>query len=256
MVTPRAVGLVLAGMALLAAPALPAGVPLHRLGGGRNRLGVPRAVLSSRRHPGTSILLAVPVTAAVALLVGMPIGPLAGLLAGWTTVRLCGRLEPAELRRARQERRAELPAVLDLLAVGLSTGLPLESALDLVAGALPGALSADLHTVAELHRLGAGPAVAWNEARADPVLGPVARAAVRSGESGSALALAFDRIAAEHRADGVVRSETAARRAGVWAMAPLGLCFLPAFVCLGVVPVVLGIAHQILGTAVAGASGP
>jgi hypothetical protein len=26
-------------------------------------------------------------------------------------------------------------------------------------------------------------------------------------------------------------------------MAPLGLCFLPAFVCLGVVPVVLGIAR-------------
>ena len=26
------------------------------------------------------------------------------------------------------------------------------------------------------------------------------------------------------------------RRAGVWVLAPLGACFLPAFVCLGVVP--------------------
>jgi hypothetical protein len=30
-------------------------------------------------------------------------------------------------------------------------------------------------------------------------------------------------------------------------MAPLGLCFLPAFVCLGVVPVVVGIAKGVFG---------
>jgi hypothetical protein len=29
-------------------------------------------------------------------------------------------------------------------------------------------------------------------------------------------------------------------------MAPLGLCFLPAFVCLGIVPVVLSLATEVL----------
>ncbi|MDQ3055153.1 MAG: type II secretion system protein F, partial [Actinomycetota bacterium] len=38
-----------------------------------------------------------------------------------------------------------------------------------------------------------------------------------------------------------------AQRAGVALMAPLGLCFLPAFVCLGVVPVVVGIASRVFG---------
>jgi hypothetical protein len=33
----------------------------------------------------------------------------------------------------------------------------------------------------------------------------------------------------------------------VWVLAPLGLCFLPAFVCLGVVPLVLGIAGDVFG---------
>jgi pilus assembly protein TadC len=37
------------------------------------------------------------------------------------------------------------------------------------------------------------------------------------------------------------------QRAGVRVLAPLGLCFLPAFVCLGVVPLVIGIAGDVLG---------
>ena len=42
-------------------------------------------------------------------------------------------------------------------------------------------------------------------------------------------------------------TEAAVRRAGVWVLAPLGACFLPAFVCLGVVPLVIGIAGDALG---------
>lgn len=34
------------------------------------------------------------------------------------------------------------------------------------------------------------------------------------------------------------------RRAGVLATAPLGLCFLPAFVLIGVVPVVIGLTSR------------
>ena len=43
-------------------------------------------------------------------------------------------------------------------------------------------------------------------------------------------------------------AEQAARRVGVLAVAPLGLCFLPAFVLLGVVPVVIGLAGPLLAT--------
>jgi hypothetical protein len=41
--------------------------------------------------------------------------------------------------------------------------------------------------------------------------------------------------------------EAAVRQAGVWVLAPLGVCFLPAFLCLGVVPMVLGIAADVFG---------
>ena len=54
-------------------------------------------------------------------------------------------------------------------------------------------------------------------------------------------------LAAESRASARAETEAAVRRAGVWVLAPLGACFLPAFVCLGVVPMVLGIAGDVFG---------
>jgi pilus assembly protein TadC len=52
-------------------------------------------------------------------------------------------------------------------------------------------------------------------------------------------------LAADARAAARVDTEAAVRRAGVWVLAPLGACFLPAFVCLGVIPLVLGIAGDV-----------
>jgi hypothetical protein len=74
----------------------------------------------------------------------------------------------------------------------------------------------------------------------------LARAARRSGRSGSALAESLTRLAAELRADAGQRAEARAQRAGVLITAPLGLCFLPAFLAIGVVPVLIGLATGLL----------
>jgi pilus assembly protein TadC len=58
---------------------------------------------------------------------------------------------------------------------------------------------------------------------------------------------ALHALAEDSRSAARAATETAVRRAGVWVLAPLGLCFLPAFVCLGVVPLVLGIAGEVFG---------
>jgi pilus assembly protein TadC len=124
--------------------------------------------------------------------------------------------------------------------------MPLVSALETVGDALRGSFSRDLAVVARLQRLGSAPGAAWSDWERDPDLAPVARAVSRSAESGSRLAMAFDRLAAERRAALAAAGEERARRAGVIAMAPLGLCFLPAFVCLGIVPIVLSLAGEVL----------
>lgn len=183
---------------------------------------------------------------AVAIVVGGVAGTLAGLAAAAGADRGLRKLEPAETRKTRESRAEELPLVLDLLGVCLQAGMPLVAALETVARARPGPFSRDLAVVAGLQRLGATPADAWAELAGDPELSAVARAVSRSAESGSRLAAAFERMAAERRSGLAAEAEARARRAGVTAMAPLGLCFLPAFVSLGVVPIVLALAQEVL----------
>ena len=58
---------------------------------------------------------------------------------------------------------------------------------------------------------------------------------------------ALQRLAADSRVAERAATSVAVQRAGVWVLAPLGLCFLPAFLCLGVAPLVLGIAADVFG---------
>ena len=137
----------------------------------------------------------------------------------------------------------DLPLVCDLLVVCLGTGLPLGTALAEVAAAVPGAVGERLREVAASLRLGADPAPAW--AAAPVALAPLGRVLIRAGESGSSVGGGLRALSAEIRGAASARAEAAVRRAGVWILAPLGLCFLPAFVCLGVLPLVLGIAGNV-----------
>jgi pilus assembly protein TadC len=138
----------------------------------------------------------------------------------------------------------ELPVACDLLAVCVAAGVPLPGALVAVAGAVPDALGVELERVAGMARLGAGAATAW--VGAAPALEPLARTLRRSETSGARAAPALRALAADLRASARTATDTAVRRAGVRVLAPLGLCFLPAFVCLGVVPLVIGIAGDVL----------
>jgi Flp pilus assembly protein TadB len=137
----------------------------------------------------------------------------------------------------------ELPAACDLLGVCLSAGVPVGTALAAVGAVVPAPLGPHLAGVAALARLGAEPRRAWADVPAE--LAALGRVLVRAGESGAAAAPALRALAADSRASLRAGTEAAVRRAGVWVLAPLGACFLPAFVCLGVAPLVLGIAAEV-----------
>jgi Flp pilus assembly protein TadB len=178
------------------------------------------------------------------LLGGGPVAALAGAGAGAALERL--------LRRSRADRAGDgallardLPVACDLLAVCLAAGTPVGAALGAVAESVPGPLGERLAAAAGLYRLGAAPRRAWSGV--PPPVDALARTVVRAGESGSAVVPALQRLAADLRSDARTTTEAAVRQAAVWVLAPLGLCFLPAFVCLGVVPLVLGIADDVFG---------
>jgi hypothetical protein len=65
----------------------------------------------------------------------------------------------------------------------------------------------------------------------------------RAATTGVPPVAAVTRLAGEYRAAGAREAAARARRASVLATAPLGLCFLPAFLAVGVVPVVIGLAE-------------
>ena len=101
--------------------------------------------------------------------------------------------------------------------------------------------------VGRLLRLGAEPAAAWSGLDSIPGMWQVAAAGRRCAHSGARLAAVLVEVAADLRTQHRARAVARAERTGVWALLPLGCCFLPAFVCLGVLPVMLGVAGQVLG---------
>ncbi|MGI8522048.1 MAG: type II secretion system F family protein [Nocardioides sp.] len=165
---------------------------------------------------------------------GVPVGVIAAA-AAWGAI---ARSEPPAVRRRREQRERELPDVVGLLATTLKSGTSVAGALEVVCAAYPGPASDLLAAVPGRLALGMDPPVAWAPVEAVPELAGLARTMIRAQASGASVATAVARLAAEldHRAAAAV--EQRARSVGVLAAVPLGVCFLPSFLVLGVVPVV------------------
>ncbi|WP_240641476.1 type II secretion system F family protein [Nocardioides ferulae] len=179
------------------------------------------------------------------------VGGTAGLLAGaalavavWVVV---GRAEPPEVRRRRERVAADLPHVVRLLAAALRAGAAPGEAVHAVAVALPGPAADLLAASAARLALGVDPVRVWESLAAEPGLAPLGRALARAQATGAPVTATVDRLAddlARHARAGV---EDRARAVGVKAAVPLGLCLLPAFLLLGIVPLVAGLAGSLGG---------
>ncbi|MEH0844756.1 type II secretion system F family protein [Micromonospora sp. CPCC 205711] len=183
---------------------------------------------------------------AVALLVGGWTGCLVGAVAALVAERLLRRMEPPASRERRLREAADLPLAADLLAAALRAGAPVDRSVLAVAEALGGPLAERLHRVGRTLRLGGGPEEAWAQLGPAPGAQRMVTAALRSSRSGAALAGALTRVADDLRADRSIAAEASARRAGVLIVLPLGLCFLPAFILAGLVPVIVAVLGDVL----------
>jgi pilus assembly protein TadC len=175
-----------------------------------------------------------------------PVTLLGLVAAALSTVRLSRQRGAAAVRRQVEAVAAELPSAADLLATCLSSGAPPADALQAVAEASSGPLADRLRHVAGALRLGADAADAWGTVRNGDPLAPLARAFVRSDATGAPIAETVTAVADDQRRVARWAAEAAARRAGVLAVGPLALCFLPAFVLTGVVPVIVAVAGDVL----------
>ncbi|BBF99256.1 MULTISPECIES: type II secretion system F family protein [Pseudonocardia] len=219
-------------------------------GGGRPAAGRLRAVRGPEpARPQTTprpavLAVLVPAGAALGWALGGTGGTVIGAVAGAALV-VAARRAPS--RRAVAVDAAGLAAAWDLLATCLAAGLTVPDAVDAAAHRLPGRPGSALRRVGGLLVLGANADDAWAAAAGCPELAAFARTAARSAHTGSALGRAASAEAVRLRMALTDLAEERAQRAAVLITAPLGLCFLPAFLVLGIVPVVIGLAGEVIG---------
>ncbi|MDV6011360.1 type II secretion system F family protein [Haloechinothrix sp. LS1_15] len=226
-------------------------MPSGAVASARARELLPRPPAARRRGVSgrARTVLGIAVLASVPLVV---FGGWYALCAGLLTAVLvagCRRLLAGSLGRGRSSiaDRLDLATGWDLLATSLRAGLAVPEAIGTAAEVVRGPASKALRDTAELLALGADPRAAWQPALSCPDTAELATAARRAASSGTALAGTAVELAGRVRGELADRAEADAQRAGVLITAPLGLCFLPAFLCLGVAPVIAGLAGEFMG---------
>lgn len=178
------------------------------------------------------------VVSLVVLVVGL--GPLVAAatgLVGWVVPLVAGI---ARQRRDHAVLVDELPEVVDLIRLGVGSGLNVRLALEAVVRHHDGRLAVELREV--LARVSRGDRLADGldtMTVAGAVVQPLVDALVATERDGAPLVEALDRVASDARTVRRRRREEAARRVPVKLLFPLVFCTLPAFALLTVVPVLL-----------------
>ncbi|MEV7670885.1 type II secretion system F family protein [Streptomyces sp. NPDC088752] len=160
--------------------------------------------------------------------------------------RLPGRRASTDPDGGEEEAVRHLPLAADLLAACAASGAGPGEAAEAVGRSLGGPLGERLSRTAAELRLGGEPAEVWGRFGAIPGAAGLARCLERAGSSGAPSAEAVARYATALRAARARTAAAGARRAQVLISAPVGLCFLPAFLAVGVAPVVIGLATGLL----------
>ena len=191
----------------------------------------------------------------VGVLTGSILGALTGLLglglafAGrrWTAA-LVHRAEVESAASNGAEQTSNMPPVdtalvLELLAAQLRAGLAPLAALGTLAEALN---SRALHTVCQRLQMGSGWGSAWSGSAAGTFgeLRDALAPAYTGGAPSTALLLS---LADAHRLNERRAAERASGKLSVALVVPLGLCSLPAFICLGIVPILISLLPTLTG---------
>ncbi|MFI5763658.1 type II secretion system F family protein [Streptomyces sp. NPDC051563] len=182
--------------------------------------------------------------AAWVLIGGLP-GVAAGCAAGFALRRWLARRRPAAGFDPGEAER-QLPFAADLLAACLAAGAGPVDAAEAVGESLGGPVGERLAMAGAELRLGGEPGAAWGRLAEIPGARALAECLERSARTGAPAAESVSRLASTLRADRARRAGARAQRAAVLVTAPVGLCFLPAFLALGVAPVVIGMASGLL----------
>jgi len=179
------------------------------------------------------------------LFVGGRTAPVAAGVFGIAAWWFIGRNESPVERQIRRQVRGDLPHLVDLLAAALRGGATPGAGVRMACLALPGPASDRLSGITERLELGVDPERVWASLADDPDLAPLGRALARSHRTGAGVVATIEQLAEELGRSARAEVEERARAVGVRAALPLGLCLLPSFLLLGIVPLVVGMLSEL-----------
>ncbi len=194
----------------------------------------------SSRRPAPAAMAAVAAPVSAVLLLGWPFGAVVGAALAPIAYGAVGRLESAASRERGARLAAQLPNALDLVVAILEVGRPPVVALGLAADATSDPLGSELGQLASRLAVAGDPVGVWGSLLHDPALAPIGRAFQRAERSGMPVAQVISGVADELRRERRARRRDDSRKVAVRTAAPLGVCFLPAFFLIGIVPTILG----------------
>lgn len=134
--------------------------------------------------------------------------------------------------------------MMDLMASMLASGSSIEYGLAVLARSASPPVAAALTSAKTALDLGASWDVAWSAgpgAARDPAVTELGRALRFAGTTGAPSAAVITAHASQFRRRRNREAEKAAAALGVRLVVPLGLCSLPAFICLCVIPLLVGL---------------
>ncbi len=158
-------------------------------------------------------------------------------VASWV---LLGRLEPSGVRQRRLDTLHALPETLDLIQACVQAGQPLRRAVETVSAFVAPAVADRLRMVTNAVSVGLSDDQAWLVLRDDPTLGSVARDLARCSAWGTTISDVLANHATDVRRQVKAEHIRWAKAVGVRSVLPLSCCYLPAFMLVGIVPIIAG----------------
>jgi hypothetical protein len=237
--------LIAAAVILRWAPLRPGSRRGWRMAARESTRWLPRPKRPDRRQTLYAVLAGCAVGFFVGGAAGATVGAVVCLAVLWVGSR---RVSERDLR-ARYRLIAAAPPAVDLFAASLAAGLLPADAATVVATAFVahgprdplGVIARRFAEAAEALRTGADPETAWRPLIADGATAAVGAAALRSSRTGAPASTTVAKAARDLWGAAEQAAQAQIRTAAVRAVAPLTLCFLPAFVVLGIMPTAAGL---------------
>jgi Flp pilus assembly protein TadB len=199
-----------------------------------------RGRTAKQRHVPAGPVVAVALSLTVAVMLGLGAAALTGVVLAVASPRISRWWSSRSQNSQRQALTLQVPTALALMVAAINAGRSPQGGLEAVRKATRGALGAELGRVVERLHASSDPVAVWSQLGDSP-LAAVGRAIARAEASGTAVSRALEDVAQELQRDRQRYRSELAERLGVLTTIPMGLCFLPGFMLVTVVPLLLGI---------------